>query len=111
MFGFKTIFRCLLAFSIGLCVLCLRETEAAADTTQPVAIHFAFDGPLESSMAPFFMAAKDGRFGYQMEIIVQADGPIKTPADIKGRTMAFSAPTSNSGFKAPAGESIAIITS
>jgi phosphonate transport system substrate-binding protein len=51
---------------------------------------------------PFsMMASKDGRFGYQMEIIVQADGPIQSPADIKGRTMAFSAPTSNSGFKAP----------
>jgi phosphonate transport system substrate-binding protein len=51
---------------------------------------------------PFaMMAAKDGRFGYQMEIIVQADGPLKSPADIKGRTMAFTSPTSNSGFKAP----------
>jgi len=51
---------------------------------------------------PFsMMAARDGRFGYQMELIVQADGPLKTPADIKGRTMAFSSPTSNSGFKAP----------
>lgn len=51
---------------------------------------------------PFsIMAARDGRFGYQMELIVQADGPIKTPADIKGRNMAFSSPTSNSGFKAP----------
>lgn len=55
-----------------------------------------------SGFRPFaMMAAKDGRFGYQMEIIVQAEGPIKTPADIKGRTMAFSSPTSNSGFKAP----------
>lgn len=51
---------------------------------------------------PFsIMASKDGRFGYQMEIIAQAGGPIKTPADIRGKTMAFSSPTSNSGFKAP----------
>jgi phosphonate transport system substrate-binding protein len=36
-----------------------------------------------------------------MEIIVPADSPIKTPADIKGHKLAFTAPTSNSGFKAP----------
>lgn len=51
---------------------------------------------------PFsIMAAKDGRFGYQMEIIVPANSAIKTPADIKGQSMAFSSPTSTSGFKAP----------
>ena len=47
------------------------------------------------------MAAKDGTSGYQMEIITQADSPIHKPADLKGRTLAFTAPTSNSGFKAP----------
>ena len=47
------------------------------------------------------MGSKDGRFGYEMEIIVPADSPIKTPADIKGKKLAFTAPTSNSGFKAP----------
>jgi phosphate/phosphite/phosphonate ABC transporter binding protein len=36
-----------------------------------------------------------------MEIIVPADSAIKTPADIKGKKLAFTAPTSNSGFKAP----------
>jgi phosphonate transport system substrate-binding protein len=51
---------------------------------------------------PFaIMGQKDGRFGYEMEIIVPADSPIKTPADIKGKKLAFTAPTSNSGFKAP----------
>src|SRR4029453_8972517 len=51
---------------------------------------------------PFaIMGSKDGRFGYEMEIIVPADSPIKTPADIKGKKLAFTAPTSNSGFKAP----------
>ncbi len=39
--------------------------------------------------------------GYEMEIIVPADSDIKTPADLKGRTLAFTSPTSNSGFKAP----------
>ena len=36
-----------------------------------------------------------------MEIIVPADSPIKSPADLKGKKLAFTAPTSNSGFKAP----------
>ena len=36
-----------------------------------------------------------------MEIIVPADSPIKTPADLKGHKIAFTDATSNSGFKAP----------
>ncbi len=47
------------------------------------------------------MAAKDGSSGYQMEILTLVDSPILKPADLKGRTLAFTAPTSNSGFKAP----------
>lgn len=47
------------------------------------------------------MAAKDGTSGYQMEILTLVDSPIHKPADLKGRTLAFTAPTSNSGFKAP----------
>ena len=39
--------------------------------------------------------------GYEMELIVPADSPIKTPADLAGHTLAFTSPTSNSGFKAP----------
>ena len=51
---------------------------------------------------PFaIMGAESGAFGYEMEIIVAADSPIKTPADLKGKKVAFTAPTSNSGFKAP----------
>ena len=51
---------------------------------------------------PFaIMGTKGGTFGYEMEIIVPADSPIKTPADLKGKKVAFTAPTSNSGFKAP----------
>ncbi|WP_420915827.1 phosphate/phosphite/phosphonate ABC transporter substrate-binding protein [Oceaniglobus indicus] len=51
---------------------------------------------------PFtIMAAEDGTFGYEMEIITHPDSGIETPADIKGRKLAFTAPTSNSGFKAP----------
>jgi len=55
-----------------------------------------------AGMVPFaMMASADGSFGYEMEIIVPADSPIQSPADIKGKTMAFTSPTSNSGFKAP----------
>jgi phosphonate transport system substrate-binding protein len=51
---------------------------------------------------PFaMMAAKDGSFGYEMEIIVPADSPIRAPADLKGHKVAFTDATSNSGFKAP----------
>ena len=61
----------------------------------PVAVNCA-------GFVPFaMMASKDGSFGYEMEIIVPADSDIQTPADIKGRTLAFTSPTSNSGFKAP----------
>jgi phosphonate transport system substrate-binding protein len=55
-----------------------------------------------SGYVPFaMMAAPDGSFGYEMEIIVPGDSPIKTPADLKGHKIAFTDATSNSGFKAP----------
>jgi phosphonate transport system substrate-binding protein len=61
----------------------------------PIAVNCA-------GFVPFaIMAGKDGTFGYEMEIIVPADSPIKTPADLKGKKLAFTSPTSNSGFKAP----------
>ena len=47
------------------------------------------------------MAAADGSFGYEMEIIVPADSDLESPADLAGRTVTFTSPTSNSGFKAP----------
>jgi len=51
---------------------------------------------------PFaIMGAADGRFGYEMEIIVPNDSPIRSLADLKGRSLAFTSKTSNSGFKAP----------
>lgn len=51
---------------------------------------------------PFaMMAADDGSFGYEMEFITYPDSGIETVEDIKGRTMAFTSETSNSGFKAP----------
>ena len=55
-----------------------------------------------AGFSPFaMMASGDGSFGYEMEIIVPADSDMMTPADIKGRTLTFTSPTSNSGNKAP----------
>ena len=55
-----------------------------------------------AGFVPWAMHAKDdGSYGYEMEIIVKADSPIQSPSEIKGRTLAFTSPTSNSGFKAP----------
>ena len=55
-----------------------------------------------AGFVPFASMSKDGKIlGYEMEIIVPADSPIKSPGDIKGKSLAFTSPTSNSGFKAP----------
>ncbi len=55
-----------------------------------------------AGFVPFaMMASTDGSFGYEMEIIVPADSQIRSPADLKGKQLAFTSPTSNSGFKAP----------
>jgi phosphonate transport system substrate-binding protein len=63
--------------------------------TTPIAVNCG-------GFTPFaIMGTQGGTFGYEMEIIVPADSPIKTPADLKGKKVAFTSPTSNSGFKAP----------
>jgi phosphonate transport system substrate-binding protein len=55
-----------------------------------------------AGFVPFaMMAANDGSYGYEMEIIVPADSAIQSPADLKGKSLAFTSPTSNSGSKAP----------
>ncbi len=55
-----------------------------------------------AGFVPFtMMASRAGEYGYEMEIIVQADGPIQKIEDLKGKTVAFTDPNSNSGFKAP----------
>lgn len=55
-----------------------------------------------AGFVPFtMMAREDGTFGYEMEIITRPDSGISSVEDIRGRSLAFTAPTSNSGFKAP----------
>ncbi len=55
-----------------------------------------------AGFVPFtIMAGLDGSFGYEMEILTHPDSGIESVEDIKGRTLAFTSPTSNSGFKAP----------
>ena len=55
-----------------------------------------------AGFAPFtIMAGLDGSFGYEMEILTYPGSGIEKVEDIKGRTLAFTSPTSNSGFKAP----------
>ncbi|MEQ8817485.1 MAG: phosphate/phosphite/phosphonate ABC transporter substrate-binding protein [Thalassobaculum sp.] len=61
--------------------------------------------PLAVNCAGFvsftIMASKDGHFGYEMEIITYPGSGITKVEDIKGKKMAFTSQTSNSGFKAP----------
>lgn len=51
---------------------------------------------------PFaMMAAADGSFGYEMEIITHPGSGIASVEDIRGKKLAFTSETSNSGYKAP----------
>lgn len=61
----------------------------------PVAVNCA-------GLVPFaMMTAPDEPFSSRMEIIVPTSSALKTPQDLKGRTIAFTSPTSNSGYKTP----------
>ncbi len=51
---------------------------------------------------PFAVMGKGGEImGYEMEIITYPDSGIESIEDLEGRTLAFTEPTSNSGFRAP----------
>jgi phosphonate transport system substrate-binding protein len=55
-----------------------------------------------AGFVPFtMMASKDNRFGYEMEIITYPGSGIEKVEDIKGKKMAFTSESSNSGYKAP----------
>jgi len=61
----------------------------------PVAVNCA-------GFVPFaVMGGEHGILGYEMEIITYPGSGINTPADLRGRKLAFTSPTSNSGFKGP----------
>lgn len=61
----------------------------------PLAVNCA--GFLPTTM----MARADGSFGYEMEILTHRESGIESVPELRGRTLAFTSPTSNSGFKAP----------
>lgn len=55
-----------------------------------------------AGFVPFtLMASKDGQYGYEMEIITYPGSGVTKIEDIKGKKMAFTAQTSNSGFRVP----------
>lgn len=55
-----------------------------------------------AGFVPFtMMASKQGAFGYEMEIITYPGSGVTKVEDIKGKKMAFTSETSNSGYKAP----------
>lgn len=63
--------------------------------SNPIAVNCA-------GFRPFaMMASKAGEFGYKMEVITYPGSGIEKIEDIKGKKMAFTSETSNSGFKAP----------
>jgi phosphonate transport system substrate-binding protein len=56
-----------------------------------------------AGFVPFaMMASRDNAYGYEFEIITWPGSGITKVEDVKGRKLAFTTPTSNSGFKAPA---------
>ena len=63
--------------------------------SNPLAVNCAGFNPFT------IMASLDGNFGYEMEIITYPGSGIEKVEDIRGGVMAFTSPTSNSGFKAP----------
>ncbi len=63
--------------------------------SNPLAVNCAGFNPFT------IMASLDGNFGYEMEIITYPGSGIEKVEDIKGGVLAFTSPTSNSGFKAP----------
>ena len=55
-----------------------------------------------AGFVPFtLMASKENKFGYEMEIITYPGSGIEKVQDLKGRKLAFTTETSNSGYKAP----------
>ena len=81
------------------------EIEAMRSGRLHIAGFNTGSNPLAVNCAGFrpftIMASKDGSFGYEMEILTYPGSGISKVEDIKGSKLAFTSPTSNSGFKAP----------
>ena len=54
-----------------------------------------------AGFVPVAMMGFDDDFGYEMEFITHVDSGIESIEDLRGHTLAFTSPTSNSGFKTP----------
>jgi phosphonate transport system substrate-binding protein len=68
---------------------------AASTGAVPVLVNTA-------GFVPFAVLADDkGNFGYQMEVLVRSDSPIKKLADLKGRTITLTSLSSLSSARAP----------
>ncbi|MDH5858982.1 phosphate/phosphite/phosphonate ABC transporter substrate-binding protein [Lampropedia aestuarii] len=71
------------------------HVAAFATGAVPLAVNCA-------GFVPFaMMAAKDGSYGYRMQIITRQDSPLQSVAELKGKRLAFTSESSNSGYKAP----------
>ena len=87
----------------------VQSNAAQIETMRAGRLHIAGvntgSNPLAVACAGFrpfaMMASDDGSFGYEMEIVTYPGSGIEKPEDLKGRVLAFTAETSNSGFKAP----------
>ena len=55
-----------------------------------------------AGLHPYVTMSDEGRIrGYEMEIITHVDSGLESMDDLPGRTLAFTNPASNSGFRAP----------
>ncbi len=55
-----------------------------------------------TGFVPFaMMASAEGEYGYEMEFITYPGSGVEKIEDLKGKKLAFTSQTSNSGFKAP----------
>jgi len=81
------------------------EIEAMRSGRLHIAGFNTGSNPLAVNCAGFrpftIMGRKDSSFGYEMEILTYPGSGITKVEDIKGKKLAFTSPTSNSGFKAP----------
>jgi phosphonate transport system substrate-binding protein len=56
----------------------------------------------QSGFSPLCSFGADGKLAlYAMQVITRKDSPIQTVSDLRGRRLALTDPTSNSGWKAP----------